>query len=496
MGNDPVVQKKLFDQDRGERGVDESPEDVAIIDGVMNQLIERGYYALEANSLPFRWSINADESFNASCSAANYVSINKGLLTALNGDRDELAGVLAHEMIHGLHQHIADDAAKQAAIQVGASAISGGGLTGLLSDILTNYHAAKNITAPSEKDADESGFWLMASAGFNPGGFPAMIYKMPDSHAESILNPDDHPETSNRLKRGLKWMNEYSCGHVEAKDDAVFIDGQHFLTMTPNEEYSAKERACLVAGGAAKGFHDHSLVSAWHFTKRPDRTVDFLNDSDAYRHLKSAVMESNLGERLEALVTAAYSKDRQTGNREKYLEKEQERREDIDKKREKAQRNTKKNVESYAEKSLTYNALNLPDLAIHEADRLLACNPDDEAKAWAHAERGSAFYQQDMYDTALAELNAAAALAPKEARTYLYRGFTHQAIGDYDAALADSQTAEKLAPGVFAANLRLQGLAYDAKGEDNLAMQAFQAYLAKNPKGDVPEKYADALMGE
>ena len=25
-----------------------------------NQLIERGYYALEANSLPFRWSINAD----------------------------------------------------------------------------------------------------------------------------------------------------------------------------------------------------------------------------------------------------------------------------------------------------------------------------------------------------------------------------------------------------------------------------------------------------
>ena len=64
------------------------------------------------------------------------------------------------------------------------------------------------------------------------------------------------------------------------------------------------------------------------------------------------------------------------------------------------------------------------------------------------------------------------------------------------AALADSQTAEKLAPGVFAANLRLQGLAYDAKGEENLAMQAFQAYLAKNPKGDVPEKYAAALVGQ
>ena len=496
MGNDPVVQKKLFDQDRAERGVDESEEDTAVIDGVMNQLIEKGYYALEANSLPFRWSVNADDSFNASCSAANYVSINKGLITALHGDRDELAGVLAHEMIHGLHQHIAYDVAKQAAIQAGASAISGGALTGLLTDILMNYHTAKNITAPSEKNADESGFWLMASAGFNPGGFPAMIYKMPDSHAESILNPDDHPETSNRLKRGLKWMKEYSLGHVEAKDEAVFIDGQHFLTMAPTEDYSAKERACLVAGGVAKGFHDNALASGWHFAKRANGVMDFLNDSDAYRHLKAAVAEANLGEKLEAIVTAAYESDRKTGKREEYLEKEQERREKIEKKREKAQRNTKKNVEGYAEKSLTYNALNLPDLAIHEADRLLACDPDDEAKAWAHAERGSAYFLQDMYDTALVELNAAATLAPKQARTFLYRSYTYHALGDYDAALADSQTAEKLAPGVFAANLRLQGLAYDAKGEENLAMQAFQAYLAKNPKGDVPEKYAAALVGQ
>jgi len=498
MGNDPVVQKKLFDQDAAERGADESEENRALVDGVMNQLIERGEYAMAADSLPFRWNINADDSFNASCTAADFVSINRGLITALHGDRDELAGVLAHEMIHGLHQHIAYDVAKQAAIQYGTSAIAGGGLPGLLADIVTNYNAAKNITAPSEKDADESGFWLMASAGFNPGGFPAMIYKMPDSHAESIINPDDHPETSNRLKRGLKWMNDYSFGHVEAKDEAVFIDGNPFLTMAANEEYSAKERACLVAGGIAKGFHDHALVSAWHFTKQPDGSVDFLNDGDAYRHLKSAVREAGagLGERLEALVTAAYSKDRETGNREKYLEKEQERREDIEKQQEKAKKNKKQNIDSYAEKSLTYNALGLPDLAVHEADRLLACNPDDSAKAWAHAERGSAFYQLDRYDDAVAELNLSLSLAPNEARTYLYRGYTFHAIGDYDAALADSQKAEKLAPGTFAANLRLQGMAYEAKGEDDLAVQAYRAYLEKNPKGDIPEKYADALMGE
>lgn len=496
LGNDPVVQKKLFDQDNAKRGADLSEENRALVDGVMNQLIDRGEYAMAADSLPFRWSVNADDSFNASCTAADYVSINRGLITALHGDRDELAGVLAHEMIHGLHQHIAYDAAKQAAIQAGASAISGGALTNYLTNILLNYNEAKNITAPSEKDADESGFWLMASAGFNPGGFPAMIYKMPDSHAESILNPDDHPETSKRLKRGLKWMKDYSFGHVEAKDDAVFIDNQHFLTMTPNEAYSARERACLVAGGVAKGFHDHALLSGWRFAKQPDGSVDFLNDSDAYRHLKDAVREANLGGQLEKLVTAAYNKDRETGNREQYLEKEMERREDIEKQKAKAKENKKKNVETYAEKSLTYNALSLPDLAVHEANRLLACNPDDEKKAWAHAERGSAFYQLDRYEDAVSELNLSLSLAPNQARTYLYRGYTFHAIGDYDAALADSQKAEMLAPGTFAANLRLQGMSYEAKGEDDLAIQAYRAYLAKNPKGEVPEKYADALVGE
>ena len=37
-------------------------------------------------------------------------------------------------------------------------------------------------------------------------------------------------------------------------------------------------------------------------------------------------------------------------------------------------------------------------------------------------------------------------------------------------------------------------MSYEAKGEDALAIQAYRAYLEKNPKGDVPEKYADALV--
>ena len=99
MGNDPVVQKKLFDKDTAERGADESEENRVLVDSVMNQLIERGEYAMAADSLPFRWNVNADDSFNASCTAADYVSINRGLITALHGDRDECILSLSLQLI-------------------------------------------------------------------------------------------------------------------------------------------------------------------------------------------------------------------------------------------------------------------------------------------------------------------------------------------------------------------------------------------------------------
>ena len=63
----------------------------------MNQLLHKGSYVLRSRSLPFRWAVVNDGSFNAGCTAMDSVAINKGLLVGLHGDRDELAGVLGHD---------------------------------------------------------------------------------------------------------------------------------------------------------------------------------------------------------------------------------------------------------------------------------------------------------------------------------------------------------------------------------------------------------------
>ncbi|MBQ7515480.1 MAG: M48 family metalloprotease, partial [Schwartzia sp.] len=327
MGNDPGQQKKLLDTDMKERGEDTDAQDNELVDSVMRQLIEQGDYAMASNSLPFRWRVNNDDSFNASCSAMDYVSVNKGILKALNYNRDELAGVLSHELIHGLHQHVAYDGAKSLATQFGAALLlreNSGILEGLLAGILLNYHQAKNISVPSENDADRAGFYLMASAGFNPGGFPAMVCKMPDSPDENILYPDDHPETSKRLARSLEWLKTYGIDHVSVEGTTIAIDGKPLLTVEqPMESYSAKETAYFIAGGLAKAFHDNRLATTWHFHPAPGGAVDFLTDEEVYRPLKEAIQTKGLASELERMVTAAYRDDAQTGNREKLLEEEQ-----------------------------------------------------------------------------------------------------------------------------------------------------------------------------
>ncbi len=491
LGNDPGQQKMMLDKDMQERGEDTDPQDNALVNEVMNQLIERGNYAMASNSLPFRWRVNNNDSFNAACSAMNYVSINKGLLKALNYNRDQMAGVLAHEIVHGLHQHVAYDGAKAVAIQVGSAFLLQGRddiLTGLLAGVILNYNQAKNISVPSENDADRSGFYLMASAGFNPGGFPAMICKMPESPGENILFPDDHPETSKRMKRALGWLKTYGIDHVTVEDATVSIDGRPLLTAIPQEAYSAKEMACFIAGGLAKAFHDNSMAATWSFRPAPGGKMDFLNDDDVYRYLKDAVQQRGLVSELENMVKAAYNSERENGNREKIMEEEQKRLDKIARKRAKAQRNNEENIATYQRKAEQYNAMRLPELALHEANRLLICDPESVV---GHSQKGRAYHQQENYEAALGEYDFVAQAMPNDSLNLLRRAFAYQALGNDEAALADCKRVEQLAPGHFADIHLVTGLVYERRGDEEAALREFTkaASLTTRSAIEIPESY-------
>ena len=113
IGNDVNAQVQSRRQDLAENGRARNARDIALIDGIMERLVRDGDYVLRANSLPFTWAVNDSAVFNAACYPTDYVSINRGLIQGLNGNVDELAAVLGHEMTHGIRQHSAHNYAKE-----------------------------------------------------------------------------------------------------------------------------------------------------------------------------------------------------------------------------------------------------------------------------------------------------------------------------------------------------------------------------------------------
>ncbi|HBT78607.1 MAG TPA: peptidase M48, partial [Selenomonas sp.] len=214
MGNNVHAQIQSRQQDLKENGRDPNRHDIDVVNGVMQQLVGQADYALKDNNLPFIWSVNDSKDFNAACYPTNYVSINRALVRGLNCDPDEIAAVLGHELTHGLEQHSAHNYARAAAQYYGLSFLN---MDAGLMDwnklaALADYSIAKNVTLPTEYEADKGGFYLMTSAGFNPGGGAAAMARMDYYFTYETENPlevqsidvknknqenfNDHPDTS------------------------------------------------------------------------------------------------------------------------------------------------------------------------------------------------------------------------------------------------------------------------------------------------------------
>ena len=300
LGNDPRAQISGRIQDLGANGRDRNDHDWAIVNEVMEQLVEKGDYALKADSLPFLWSVNDSNDFNAACYPTNYISINRALVRGLQCDRDELAAVLAHEMTHGLRQHSAHNYAKAVAQYYGMAFLNMD--AGLMDwnklNALVNYSIAKNVTLPTEYEADEGGFYLMASAGFNPGGGAAAMYRMGyyltyetknvmeyqdiDPKLKEQENYNDHPDTDLREAKLSQLMSAYGVGHVtvQGRKD-IYIDGEWLLTVdwTGDEFDNTAENAYYVAGALSKAFHDYDSPEEWQFRSDGRGSVTCLEDN-------------------------------------------------------------------------------------------------------------------------------------------------------------------------------------------------------------------------
>ncbi len=485
-----------------------NPKEIALVDDVMNQLLDRGKYSVDARSLPFKWNVFQSNTVNACCYYNNLICVYHGVIAEMHYDRDMMAGILAHEMTHGIKHHTQKSVAEANAKAYGLNWLSQYYNPGNLQNFvqaLYNYDIAKNTILPNEYEADEEGFYLAASAGFNPGGMPATLaglwrvsnYK---THADfaDFTSPNDHPDSDKRLDKACKLLTEYSYNHVKIVDRTkVYVDDTLIYDTQPEGEYPAMEKACLVAGGLAKEFHDKRLGSMWPFERDANGKVSYAPIGDAKKWAKAAIHEAGNAELLEKLVTAAYSADSKSGIREELYEKELNRLQEYAERTERLSDLDQTYAARKLENSAAYLSLGHPRQAEFEANCALANS--DELKnpgiSQAHALKGLVRMDQKDLGNAEKEMDLALSADPHNVLALTGRASLLCEKGDNQKALEACQQALQMrANNAFVYSL--QGRVYDRMGNEAKALESFQRAQQIDVNTSIPGKYAAMLSGE
>lgn len=514
LGNDVHAQVQSKRQDVAENGRAHNARDIQLVDGIMERLVRDGDYVLRVNSLPFTWAVTDSPVFNAACYPTDYVTINRGLIRGLNGNVDELAAVLGHEMTHGIRQHSAHNYAQAAAQFYGMSFLNMN--FGLMDwnklNALVGYSVAKNVTLPTEYEADEGGFRIMTSAGFNPGGGAAAMARMgyyltyvtqeigeyQDPTQKDLPQDDfsDHPATERREVKLAQFMTDYSAGHVTVTDrKTVCIDGTPLLTVTwTDEEYdNSPENAYLVAGALARAFHDHDRAEDWGLALTRDGGATLGGDARVNELLVHFLAKERAGAQLISLVHAAYASEAETGAREKLHADEKARADAWAAERSEVENADAKAIKKMRENSDAYSDYGDSQRALALMERVFASEHDD-SRALSHVIRARAYAVQGDAAQALADADHGVAEDPKDVYTWLNRSDVCRMLGDREGALADALKATEIDAKnpygyLIAAEL------YDEMGKAQDAQEYFKKLYAVEPKAleRIPDEYLEAV---
>ena len=169
----------------------------------------------ERPDLPWQFGVLDSTDINAFATPGGTIFITNGLFQRLNSE-SELAGVLAHEMVHVLRKHHLAALQKSARMDI-ASELAGEALKDKGNPVLdkaikagTEVYA-RGLDKDDEFEADRMGIVIATRAGYDPYGLPAVLQML------DAINPQDsslalmfktHPSPHDRLSLLDKEMGD------------------------------------------------------------------------------------------------------------------------------------------------------------------------------------------------------------------------------------------------------------------------------------------------
>lgn len=176
----------------------------------------------EVKRFRYTFKVVDDKDVNAYSLPGGFIYVNKGLLDYVRSD-DELAGVLAHEIIHASHHHMVKLLREQRKIQnvllpalAAILVATRVGLEGASNLVLASqlYTVARINTygVEAEKDADHGGMLLLMKSKYNPVGLYSFMLRMArDERARLLVDLGiyrTHPPGPERAEAAKSFLNE------------------------------------------------------------------------------------------------------------------------------------------------------------------------------------------------------------------------------------------------------------------------------------------------
>ena len=251
-------------------------------EAIVKRVVDMGQALVKVSSAPkaeFTFKVLAEKEVNAFALPGGFVYVYKGLLDKVESDH-ELAGVLAHEIVHATHHHTQKILKKQKPFDIAsmgvllAGILSGKDVTGLAQGVsILNMAKINGYTIELEKESDAGGMEIMLKSEYNPTGMLTFMERLARQDARSGAAQVDygifrtHPYSEDRasalrdrlekagvdvslnrrlVTKSVRVIAEPVTGK-EAEAATLKMGSQSVITLAADGGTSAIERAKAVA---------------------------------------------------------------------------------------------------------------------------------------------------------------------------------------------------------------------------------------------------------
>ena len=210
----PLIPRE-WDETIGEQAMksivaDDNPCSGAAIDQWLQQVGPMIVAEVEGQPFNYHWYVIDDDTPNAFALPGGYVGVHRGLF-ALASRPEEVASVIAHEIIHAEQRHGTRRILGALGTQLATSLIFGGSDLAFLADqgmrILMLKHSREQ-----EEEADRLGRELLVRAGIDPEGMATMFEALGQASPSSNSVPtwfSTHPDSQARAANARRGKRPY-----------------------------------------------------------------------------------------------------------------------------------------------------------------------------------------------------------------------------------------------------------------------------------------------